>query len=347
MAGTFTTIVNKVDLVLNGFYGTAAAGMMGYIMPIAWVTFGLSMLIWSYLVIAGRISSPVEEALPKFIFIIVVLYLASGGYRTLIADPLYNMPGQIVAALMGSSVQPETILDSLFDKLLDMLTGIADAVVKLVSQFAFGGAIILSLVLGLMCITSVLLLCGAAAVFLYSKLALSLVLAIGPFFVVWLAWQPTRGNFYPWLNTVLYLVFLFVLTSLFILLFVNIVNSFMQTLMDAIAANASVPSASIDTSSISAVVRGLVSSASAAPSVNVFTAALQLAAVSLPFFFVLLWLPQTAQSVTAGAAGAFGNGMTHLVSTVRSLGRGSGSGSSPAPAPPAPAPAPTPAPPAP
>ena len=72
----------------------------------------------------------------------------------------------------------------------------------------------------------------AAALFsvIFSKLGLSMVLAVGPFFVLALVLPQTRNYFYSWLNTALYFVFYHVFTALFIFMFIGILNSYVGKL---------------------------------------------------------------------------------------------------------------------
>lgn len=306
MAGTFETLIVHTETALTGFYTAASGGMSHYVMPLAWIIFGISMLVWSFYVTTGRITFDVSNAMLSCVFIVLVLFLASGGYNRLIAGPLYRLPDSLATAL-GSTAAPHSVLDVLFDKLLNMLSGIVKAISDQAKDWNIGAALVLLWVLVVVAVTSALLLTGATFVYLYAKIGISLVLAVGPFFIVMLAWNATRTSFYPWLNTVLSLAFLYVMTHLFINLFIGIVNLYMDALMRAIGGS--------DPGTIAGAIAG------AGPAhLNVMVIAMQVAAITLPMFFVLLQLPAVSQSITAASAGAFGQGAMGIAQAARSFG---------------------------
>lgn len=308
-----TDFAANVDTILAGFYTTASQGMTGYVMPIAWMTFGIGILVWAYFVMSGQREANVTQGTLSSVFIIIVLAMAGGRYTQMVADPLFALPNQLTAAMSGPGVTPEATLDALSDKLLDLLSGIAMAMTDSAKNLNFGAALVLFFTLIVVGVVSALLLTGAIFIYLYGKIGLSLVLAVGPFFIIWLAWAPTRGIFWPWLNTALYLVFTYVLGVMFINLFIKIVDKYIVALMAAMGAT--------DTGMIAGVLNG-----ASGQLFNALGMAMQLTMIALPMFFLLLQIPTIAQSISSGSGGAFGNGMSSLYNTVRGGGGKGGGG---------------------
>ena len=54
-------IYSNFERALGGFYEGAAAGISGYVIPIAWVLLGICMLIWCYLIIEGKVAMPITD----------------------------------------------------------------------------------------------------------------------------------------------------------------------------------------------------------------------------------------------------------------------------------------------
>lgn len=311
--GVVTDFAANVDTILSGFYTTASQGLTGFVMPLAWVTFGIGILVWAYFVMSGQREANVTQGTLSAVFIVIVLAMAGGRYTQMVADPIFNLPNQLTAAMSGPGVTPEATLDALSDKLLDLVSGIASAMTDAFKNLNIGAGVVLFFTLIVIFVVSILLMTGAIFIYLYGKIGLSLVLAVGPFFIIWLAWAPTRGIFWPWLNTALYLVFTYVLGVMFINLFIKIVDKYIVALMKAMGAT--------DVGMIAGVLNG-----ASGQLFNALGMAAQLTLIALPMFFLLLQIPTIAQSMSSGSGGAFGNGMTSLYNTVRGGGKGGGQG---------------------
>jgi len=174
---------------------------------------------------------------------------------------------------------------------------------KLIKEFAFGPAIALFLMGVLVIVAVYLLLAAALFSVIFSKLGLSMVLAVGPFFVLALVLPQTRNYFYSWLNTALYFVFYHVFTALFIFMFIGIVNSYvgkLNTTLGGVGGGGNV---------LSMVARLLGASGEG---LNVAAITIPLLLISLAMFFMFLQIPAMCASLTGGSGGSFGAGLTNL-----------------------------------
>jgi hypothetical protein len=73
-SATFSDFFQSVDSVLHNVFTTAAAGMSNYILPVGWVMFGISALVWSLLLMQGKIESPVQDWFWKGFVCVLILY---------------------------------------------------------------------------------------------------------------------------------------------------------------------------------------------------------------------------------------------------------------------------------
>lgn len=296
-------IYNNFEQALTGFYQGAAAGISGYVIPIAWVLLGICMLIWCYLIIEGKVAMPITDWLLKFVGFMVVLYIMGNGYLSWVARPIFNLPTELTTALSSSAASSPDLLGQVNEKIVDLVSAMFTAGTRLVKDLAIGPAIALFLMGVLVIVAAYLLLAVALFAIIFSKLGLSLVLAVGPFFVLALVLPQTRNYFYSWLNTALYFVFYHVFTALFIFMFIGIINSYVGKLNTQLGSTGT-------GGSVLAMVSNLVGVGSAG--LNVAAVCIPIILIAMAMFFMFLQIPVMCASMTNGSGGSFGAGLTNL-----------------------------------
>lgn len=305
-------IYSNFERALNGFYEGAAAGISSYVIPIAWVLLGICMLIWCYLIIEGKVAMPITDWLLKFVGFMVVLYIMGNGYLSWVARPIFNLPAELTTALSSSATSSPDLLGQVNEKIVDLVSAMFTAGTRLVKDLAIGPAIALFLMGVLVIIAAYLLLAVALFAIVFSKLGLSLVLAVGPFFVLALVLPQTRNYFYSWLNTALYFVFYHVFTALFIFMFIGIINSYVGKLNTQLGSTGS-------GGSVLAMVSNLVGVGGAG--LNVAAVCIPIILIAMAMFFMFLQIPVICASMTGGSGGSFGAGLTNLTHAKSLLSR--------------------------
>lgn len=290
------------EKALGNFYETAAAGVSGYVIPIAWVLLGICLLIWCYLVIEGKVAMPITDWLLKFVGFMIVLYVMGNGYLSWVARPIFNLPSELTTALSSSASSAPDLLGQVNEKVVDLVSAMFTAGTNLVKDMAIGPAISLFLMGLLVIVATYLLLAAAMFSIIFSKLGLSMVLAVGPFFVLALVLPQTRSYFYSWLNTALYFVFYHVFTALFIFLFIGIVNSYVGKLNATLGG--------VGGGHVFSMVARLVGVKG--DGLNVAALTIPILLISLAMFFMFLQIPTMCSSLSSGSGGSFGAGLTHL-----------------------------------
>jgi len=304
-------IYNNFDRALGGFYESAAQGVSGYVIPIAWVLLGICMLIWCYLVMEGKVAMPATDWMLKFICFMMVLYAMGNGYLSWVAKPLFNLPSELSTALSGTSASAPDLLGQVNEKVVDLVSAMFSAGTNLIKDLAFGPAIALFLMGVLVIVAVYLLLAAALFSVIFSKLGLSMVLAVGPFFVLALVLPQTRSYFYSWLNTALYFVFYHVFSALFIFMFIGIVNSYVTKLNSTLGG--------VSGGSVMSMVARLVGASG--DGLNVAAICIPIFLISLAMFFMFLQIPVMCASLTSGSGGSFGAGLSSAVHFRSMLGR--------------------------
>ncbi|MEZ2299416.1 type IV secretion system protein [Variovorax sp. RCC_210] len=306
-------IYTNFETAMSGFYEAAATGISGYVIPVAWVVLGISMLLWCYLIMEGKVAIPVTDWLLKFVGFMLVLHAMGNGYLTWVAKPIFHLPSELTAAASHSSTDAPGLLGEVNQKVVDLISALFTAAGSLASDLAIGAAIAVFLLAALVTVAAYLLLATALFAIIFSKLGLSLVLAVGPFFLLALVLSQTRSFFFSWISTALYFVFYYVFTVLFVFLFMGILNAYLGKLATQLggSAGATVPAMALQ----------LTGASGSSAGVNVVAICIPVILISLAMFCMFLQIPAICASMTGGNGGTFVSGLASLARARPSFGR--------------------------
>ncbi|RYH58964.1 MAG: hypothetical protein EON54_11300 [Alcaligenaceae bacterium] len=305
-------IYSQFDAALGSFYKTAALGVSAYVIPIAWVAFGICMLIWCYLMVEGKIAVPATDWISKFVGFMVVLYAMGNGYLEWVATPIFSLPSEMTAALSASSLDAPDLIGEVNSRVLDLVSAMFAAASKLINELAIGPAITLFIMGALVIAAAYLLLATALFAIIFAKLGLSLVLAVGPIFILALVLPQTRSYFYAWLNTALYFVFYHIFSALFVFMFLGIVNAYLGNLNLMLGGDNS-------GGGVPAIVTRLLGIRGS--ELNVAAVTVPILMISITMLFMFLQIPAVCASLTGGSGGSLGGGLSSFMSARSVLGR--------------------------
>lgn len=184
-----------------------------------------------YGLITGRGGLSLAGLAPKVVTIGLVLTLATSwpAYETLVTGLLVNGPDQIASNLSGDSGHAGAAfaerLDGLFDRFADLAKTIGD------DKTAGGGPVNAHVAAILVWVSALILLLGTAGALVLTRIVLAVLLAVGPVFVVFALFRPTRGLFDGWLRTAC----LFALAPMLTVLAGSGALALLEPLLDAIA----------------------------------------------------------------------------------------------------------------
>jgi type IV secretion system protein VirB6 len=199
---------------------------MARILEPALVTLGtLYVLIWGFLHIAGRIEEPVLEGLKR----IAILSLVFGVgldlwlYDTVIVETFYRAPGVLAGRLVGAT-DFVTIIDTIIFRGDDVATALLAKAGILQGNFSFYfAAIAVYLMIAITAVYTMFLLT-------LSRIALSVLLALGPLIVPLFLFDATRRFVEAW--------FAQLATYAFVAVLAGLVAALMMHLIDQAAAQA-------------------------------------------------------------------------------------------------------------
>jgi type IV secretion system protein VirB6 len=227
----YQNLFTKLSDGLNTYWNGVASDMVTAITPVATTLVTIYVMLWGWSMMRGVIQEPITDGVGRIVRMAVIVGIALnvGYYNSFLADMLWNSPDAL-AGYVASGYSDETtnmqFLDSLMSNFYDMgeayndranadsgLTGIPD-----LSLWFTGLAIWLS---------GVLVTGYAAFLFALSKMALAIVLGVGPIFILLTIFEPTKRFFDAWIGQALNYVFLVMLTAGAVKLVMTIIQTYL------------------------------------------------------------------------------------------------------------------------
>lgn len=215
----FTTWLNGI---LSAYIATNTARVATLLTP-AVVTLGvLYVLLWGVLQLAGQIEEPVMAGL-KRIAVLALIFAVSLHlwlYNEVIVDVFFNEPSALAAGIIGT-YDPVGIIDQILDAGGDTASLLLSkgGILHGFSYELAGGAVYL--LVGFIAVYALFLLS-------LSRIALSVLLALGPLFIALLFFESTKRFVEAWFAQLSNYAFAAVLTVLVAALMLSVVNTAAQ-----------------------------------------------------------------------------------------------------------------------
>ncbi len=219
--GFFATFSTWLDGQLANYIGSNTARLSAALEP-ALVTLGaLYVMFWGYMQLTGKIEEPFITGLRRIILLVVVM----GGalqlwlYNAVIVDTFYNAPAQLASAVAGAA-SPVSTLDVVWQAAGTVAGELWNRGSIWNNQMGFYIAgVLVWIIMGLVC-------CYAMFLIALSKIALAVLLALGPLFIIFRLFEGTRRLFDAWLLQLANYGFITVLTVLLGALLLSLIQSY-------------------------------------------------------------------------------------------------------------------------
>lgn len=227
----FTRMFNDLSAALNSYVNDTATNVIDAITPVVTTLLALYVIFWGWSMIRGGINEPVTDAATRMIRIGVIIGIALqlGYYNGIISDGLWNTPDAMASYITGSDGQSNAeYLDSLWTQMYNFgnsfhtaayanrgaLTGMPDLAPWFTAYllWAIGlaatgyGALLLAL----------------------CKIALALLLGIGPLFIIAILFDATRKYFDAWIGQALNYVVLVILSAASLQLIFSVLETYLR-----------------------------------------------------------------------------------------------------------------------
>lgn len=285
--------------LLSTFISNKTAAIAAVLQP-AIVTLGvLYVILWGYLQLMGKVEEPFLEGVKRLMTLAFILGISLQGwlYNDVIVDTMFRAPSQLAARIIGSAgpASPVAVSGDTVDIIDEILFDGDDAASLLLTKGeVFGENIVyyfaafaVYLAVGLTAIYTMFLLA-------LSKIALSVLIAMGPIFLALLFFESTKRFFEAWIAQLSNYAFLTVLAVLVASLMLQIISTAAEA---AVAAGDGIEIAH----------------------------ALKVCIASVMTFLIMMQVPAMAQGLASGVAlssfGAFSNTLRAGLGLSKGAGR--------------------------
>jgi type IV secretion system protein VirB6 len=211
----FTSLVAHLINYVSAMTGTVATAITPVLVAFA----TMYVMFWGWLHLTGKIEEPVLEGAKRIITIGIILDLALNlwAHHAVLVLAFLQGPMALASAILGAP-QPLVAVDNIWNKgnviaqLFWANAGVFDGNFGL-----YFGAIATWLVSGLLCIYT-------AFLFALSSIALSILLAVGPLFLMFLFFDSTKRFFESWIAQLANYSLIVIMASLVAALILNLVS---------------------------------------------------------------------------------------------------------------------------
>jgi type IV secretion system protein VirB6 len=241
----YEDIFSTVNNSLTTYVGDVATNVITAITPTATTLLLIYVMLWGWATMRGMISEPVTDGINRIVRLSLITGLALniGRYNDYLSNFLWDTPdamAAVVASGYSSSTDNTQYLDNLWSQIYDI-------------GYAFwnlAGTFNVFQTIGLMLLAYFIWFAGAGVtlyaffLLILSKIALAVLLGIGPIFVLLIMFEPTKRFFDVWMGQVLNYVFLVILTSAAMKLMLTIFNTYLGAVVaSGFVANPQIPQA--------------------------------------------------------------------------------------------------------
>jgi len=195
-----------VDSKLDVFLNERASSVMAEVSGPLRAALVLYVLLYGFAILRGSIAEPIMDFAVRSVKLALVYMLATTvAYSSFVTDPLFNvLPDTLARAISGSGV-PD--VGSAFDQFFSRAAYLAEKITKEATPIDFGPWILGAVVY----IVGALAAAVGFGVVLIAKVALALLVALGPIFVACALFEATRRFFFGWLSQAVNYLVLFAL----------------------------------------------------------------------------------------------------------------------------------------
>ncbi len=225
----------KIDTSLATYINDVAESVITEITPVVTVLLLIYMTLWGWMVITGKAGEVVTDGFNRIIKITIIVSLAInlGYYNSFVVDLLSNLPDKLaelasITATGGTGAYLDNALDGIWrvgwlfaNKAMAEGAWIADIPLSLAALaiWIFGGVLVVF----------------AAFLMILSKMALSVLLGVGPIFILLTLFEPTKRFFDSWFGQCMNFILIVMLVGGILRLIVSILTDYLTAYQASVA----------------------------------------------------------------------------------------------------------------
>ena len=210
--------LTKFDTAVVSYWQHLVTSVVGAISPLATSLLGIYIVIWGWSMFRGQIQEPVLDGLGRVtrISMILSVALSVGYYNSILAHWISETPDYLASLGTSGGGGSFTTLTQYADQVAEQLLNIWDAIGKSIAATGWTTALSAAptlMVGGIMFIAILLLLIYIVFLLILSKLAIAILIGVGPLFVLSLIFESSKSWFGLWWAQVLNYSFLALLAG--------------------------------------------------------------------------------------------------------------------------------------
>jgi len=178
------------------------------------------IMIWGFLHLTGKIDEPFTAGLKRISTLVIVMVLCWQFllYNSLIVDTFYIAPAQLAARIVSAG-DPVQVIDAVWARGASVAENLSSRSSWHGGYDFFVMAYIIRFFIGALCVYTMFLIA-------LSKVALSVLLALGPLFIVMLLFEQTRHYFTAWIAQLSNYALITILTIMVCALILGLVRKY-------------------------------------------------------------------------------------------------------------------------
>ena len=208
----------KFDTAVVSYWQNLVSSVVSAISPVATSLLGIYIILWGWSMLRGHIQEPVMDGLGRLtrLAMIVSVALSVGYYNSILANWISQTPDYLASLGTAGGGGTSATLTQYADQVAEQLLQIWDAMGKAFA--ATGWTTVMSafptVAVGiLMFIAILLLLIYIVFLLILSKMAIAILIGVGPIFVLSLIFESSKNWFSMWWAQVLNYSFLALLAG--------------------------------------------------------------------------------------------------------------------------------------
>lgn len=202
----FSTAYAFIDDKLTRVLHDHLSGVINLVQGPLRVAIALYIALYGIAVVKGAIAEPILDFAVRSIKLCMIVSLATTvAYSNDITDPVFSgLPNALAKAISGADV---TNVGGTFDQFFAYGAALADKIAKSATPFDVLSYVISCVVLVVTAVASAL----GFSVVVIAKLALALIIALGPIFIACSLFEASRRFFFGWVSQAVNYIVLFAL----------------------------------------------------------------------------------------------------------------------------------------
>lgn len=223
----FESIFRNLNVALEAYVMGTASNVIGAFTNVASSLLLLYMVLWGWAMLRGMISEPITDGLVRIVrlSLIVGIALSASRYNTYVVNFLWETPDALARVVAGAGHEAtEQFLDSLWSRVRDTGNRVYERAQASRSPIPDFGLIIGAWVIW---IAGAIATGYAAFLTALAKMALAILLSLGPIFILLLIFDGTRRFFDAWAGQTLNFVFLAGLAAAAVRLLLGILDHYL------------------------------------------------------------------------------------------------------------------------